>query len=229
MQSTRRCPGPHSRGLGVAVVGDYLPPGPPSVLPSAPVSDNERVKTSNLPAPPKEEIPSEAIRRGPLSFDPSPPQEEGESVHLTATNNQAELMQWHYRLGHLTFPKLKQLALNGEIPKKLVKVMPPKCTGCIFGAMTKIPWSGKETMASHEVFTATKPGECVHRNQAGGVRLRRPNGINGSWVLCADERETYQEALQVCHDLRRPLQPPALRPPPSRQFIQRDHSSQTRL
>ncbi len=26
-----------------------------------------------------------------------------------------------YRLGHLTFAKLKQLALNGEIPKKLAK------------------------------------------------------------------------------------------------------------
>jgi hypothetical protein len=40
-------------------------------------SDDERVKTSNLPAPPKEEIPSEAIRQGPLTFNPSPPQEEG--------------------------------------------------------------------------------------------------------------------------------------------------------
>jgi hypothetical protein len=74
-------------------------------------------------------------------------------------------MRWHYCLGHLTFPKLKQLALNGEIPKKLAKVTPPKCTGCIFGAMTKIPWRGKETKASHKVFTATKPGECVSVDQ----------------------------------------------------------------
>jgi hypothetical protein len=128
-------------------------------------SDDETVKTSNLPAPPKEEIPSEAIRQGPLTFDPSPRQEEGEDVHLAAGDNQAELMQWHYRLGHLTFPKLKQLALSGEISKKLVKVTPPKCAGRIFGAMTKIPWHGKETKASHEVFTATKPGECVSVDQ----------------------------------------------------------------
>ncbi len=58
-------------------------------------------------APPKEEIPSEAICQGPLIFDPSPPQEEGEDVHLAAANNQAELMRWQYRLIHLTFPKLK--------------------------------------------------------------------------------------------------------------------------
>jgi len=55
----------------------------------------------------------------------------------------------------------KPLALNGEIPKKLVKVTPPKCVGCLFSVMTKIPWRGKEAKASHEVFIATKPGECV--------------------------------------------------------------------
>jgi hypothetical protein len=74
-------------------------------------------------------------------------------------------MRWHYCLGHLPFVKLKQLTLNGEIPKKLVKVQPPKCAGCLFGAMTKIPWRGKETKASHEVFITTKPGECVSVSQ----------------------------------------------------------------
>jgi hypothetical protein len=67
-----------------------------------------------------------------------PPPEEGEGIQLAAANNQAELMSRHYQLGHLSFPKLKQLALNGEIPKKLAKIMPPKCAGCLFGAMTKL-------------------------------------------------------------------------------------------
>jgi hypothetical protein len=70
-------------------------------------------------------------------------------------------MRWHYRLGHLSFPKLKQLALNGEIPKKLAKALPPKCAGCLFGAMTKLPWQGNETKADHKVFIATKSGECI--------------------------------------------------------------------
>jgi hypothetical protein len=30
--------------------------------------------------------------------------------------------------------------------------------------MTKLPWRGKESKSSHEVFTATKPGECVSVN-----------------------------------------------------------------
>jgi hypothetical protein len=74
-------------------------------------------------------------------------------------------MQWGYRLGHLTFPKIKQLALNGKIPKKLAKVLPPKCAGCLFGTMTKLPWQGKETKADHEVFIATEPWECASVDQ----------------------------------------------------------------
>ncbi len=134
-------------------------------------TDDEMVKTSNLPAPPDDDLPSEAIRHGPLTFDPSPPPEEGEDVQLAAADDQAELMRWHYRLGHLTFAKLKQLALNGEIPKKLATVTPPKCAGCLFGAMTKIPWRGKETKASREVFIATKPGECISIDQMASTEV----------------------------------------------------------
>jgi hypothetical protein len=52
-------------------------------------------------------------------------------------------MHWHYHLGHLTFTKLKQLALNGKIPKKSALIKPPKCAVCLFGAMIKIPWRSK--------------------------------------------------------------------------------------
>jgi hypothetical protein len=79
----------------------------------------------------------------------------------------------------LTFVKLKQLALNGEIPKKLAKVKPPKCAGCLFGAMTKIPWRGKETKASHEDFIATKPGECLSVNQITSTEVRFYTQIKG--------------------------------------------------
>ncbi len=127
--------------------------------------DDKTFKTSNLPPPPTDKNPSEAICCGPLTFDPLPPQEEGEDTQLAAANKQTELMHWRYCLGHLPFVKLKQLALSREIPKKLAKVKPPKCAGCLFGMMTKIPWRGKETKASHEVIFASKLGECVSINQ----------------------------------------------------------------
>jgi hypothetical protein len=94
-----------------------------------------------------------------------PSQEEGEDTQLAAADNQTRLMHGHYQLGHLPFAKLKQLALNGDIPKKLAKAKPPKCAGCLFGAMTKIPWHGREAKASHKVFIATKPRQCISVNQ----------------------------------------------------------------
>ena len=129
------------------------------------------MKTSNLPSPPVAESPSEVICRGHLTFNPSPSWEEGEDTQLATADNQTELMHWHYRLGHLPFAKLKQLALNGEIPKKLAKAKPPKCTGCLFGAMTKIPWRSRETKASHEVFVATKPGQCISFDQMTSTEI----------------------------------------------------------
>jgi hypothetical protein len=102
--------------------------------------DDKTIKTSNLPPPAAaEEPPSEVLCSGPLTFDPHPQEEEDEQTTLAASDQQAELMRWHYRLGHLPFSRLKQLAINGKIPKKLAKAAPPKCAGCLFGAMTKIP------------------------------------------------------------------------------------------
>jgi hypothetical protein len=128
--------------------------------------DDETIRTLNLPAPATaDKPPSDAIRSGPLTFNPRPLDEENEHTTLAASDDQAELMQWHYCLGHLPFSRLRQLAINGNIPKKLAKVTPPKCAGCLFGAMTKLPWRCKETKASHKVFVATKPGECVSVDQ----------------------------------------------------------------
>ncbi len=123
--------------------------------------DDKMIKTSNKSSSDEggaEEESNTSTRMNALTFDPTLPLEEDEESYLTATNDQAKLMRWHYRLGHLSFPKLKLLAKNGEIPHRLAKIPPPKCTGCLFGAMTKLPWRGKESKSSHQVFTATKPG-----------------------------------------------------------------------
>ncbi len=109
--------------------------------------------------------PNETVRRRPLTFNPLPTAAEDNDTQVAAADDQAKLMCWHYRLGHLSFPKLKHLALNGKIPKKLSKVKPPTCAGCLFGVMTKNPWQGKESKSSHEVFVATKRGETVSCNQ----------------------------------------------------------------
>ncbi len=142
---------------------------------SAVTEDGKMVKASNVPPDPhkvtKPAAPEETICHKPLTFDPNVQSDDAKDTLLATPNNQAELMRWHYRLGHLSFTKLKQLAHNGKIPKKLAKVIPPKCTGCLFGAMTKLPLCGKENKSSHEVFVATKPGEMVSVDQMASTEV----------------------------------------------------------
>jgi hypothetical protein len=126
-------------------------------------SNDLTVQASNLLSEKGDMEEKQTTKMGPLTFDVNPKLEEDEHVYLAAVNYQAKLMRWHYRLGHLAFSKLKQLALNGEIPQKLAKVKPPACMGCLFGAMTKVPWKGRET--SSKVFVATKAGHCVSVDQ----------------------------------------------------------------
>jgi hypothetical protein len=124
--------------------------------------DDETIQTANLPPPPADDEPHPGVaRRDALTFNPSPPLKEDKEVQLATTDNWAELMQWHYCLGHLSFPKLKVPAKNGKLLCCLAKVPPPKCAGYLFGAMTKTPWRGNESKVTHQVFVATKPGECV--------------------------------------------------------------------
>ena len=76
--------------------------------------DDDTVRTSNVtgdsPPPASYEPSEQAERRGPLTFDPSPPAMEEDDPTLAAADDQAELMRWHYRLGHASFPALKAMA-----------------------------------------------------------------------------------------------------------------------
>ncbi len=79
-------------------------------------SNHLTVQASNLLSEKGDKEEKQTTRMGPLTFNVNPELEEEEHVYLAIVNNQAKLMRWHYHLGHLAFSKLKQLALNGEIP-----------------------------------------------------------------------------------------------------------------
>ena len=40
---------------------------------------------------------------------------------------QDELLQWHYRLGHLPFARMKEMMNQGTLPRRLLKVDTPFC------------------------------------------------------------------------------------------------------
>ena len=128
-------------------------------------ADNQTVKANNSAANVSSEDPdmSKIGRAGPLTFDPCPDSTHEEQHTHVSSDKQAELMHWHYCLGHLLFPKLKALAKIGEIPKHLANVLPPVCAGCAFGAMTRVPRKNGET--TRTVFKATKPGQFVSVDQ----------------------------------------------------------------
>jgi hypothetical protein len=92
-------------------------------IPKKPITDSEgatsndlTVQANNLLSGKGDKEEKETTRMGPLTFDVNPELEEDKHVYLAAVNDQAELMRWHYRLGPLSFSKLKQLVLNGKIP-----------------------------------------------------------------------------------------------------------------
>ncbi len=156
--------------------------------------DDETIQTANS-------APDATICQGPLTFDPSPPLAKDEDAPLATADNQAELMRWHYHLGHLHFPKLK-LAINGKIPKKLAKVTPPKCAGCLFCAKTKLPWRGKEKKSSH-LFVATKPGETVSVDQMASTEVGFFAQLKGTLTKkryrCATIFVDHYSCLQFVH------------------------------
>ena len=105
--------------------------------------------------------------RGVLTFSPQPLDDDEAEIDndsISASDDQAELLRWHCRLNHLPFPQLLRLAENGEIPKRLAKIQIPRCAGCLFGKMTKVPWRTK-SKDNNKVYTATYPGECVSVDQ----------------------------------------------------------------
>jgi hypothetical protein len=80
------------------------------------MSNNIMVQASNLSSEKDHKKGKQTTRMGPLTFDINPKLEDSKHVYLAAVDDQAKVIHWHYRLGHLLFSKLNQLALNGKIP-----------------------------------------------------------------------------------------------------------------
>jgi hypothetical protein len=181
--------------------------------------DDETVLTSNLTSSSVNKNEDRHVeRQGPLTFDPSPPLDDNDQVDLIAADEQSELMRLHHCLGHLSFAKIKALALAGKIPKKLAKVKPPVCAGCLYSAMTKVNWKGKEDAHGHQVFVATKPGQCVSVDQMISTT---------SWICGAIERNAHQEKVQGCNCVCWPFFAPPVRSLDDDPVVRQNGCSQT--
>ena len=100
---------------------------------------------------------------------------------------QDELLRWHYRLGHLPFDRIKQLANNGQLPKRLLTCHTPFCAACQYGKMTKRPWRVKGDDKGTAKM-ATYPGQVVSIDQ---LESTSPGFIAQLKVTLTQQRYRY--------------------------------------
>jgi Reverse transcriptase (RNA-dependent DNA polymerase) len=78
----------------------------------------------------------------------------------------SEMLFLHYKLGHISFSKIKQMAHDGLLPKRFLKCRVPTCASCMYGAATKRPWRTKhQNNQIQQNRRITAPGHCVSIDQ----------------------------------------------------------------
>ena len=87
-----------------------------------------------------------------------------EDPEPTSLDPHNELLRWHYRLGHLPFDRIMQLAQMGQLPKRLLASKKPSCAACQYSKMTRRPWRVKGDN-KNATKTATRPGQIVSVDQ----------------------------------------------------------------
>lgn len=78
---------------------------------------------------------------------------------------QALLLHWHYRLNHLPFSRVLQLAKKGQLPKKILKARIPRCHACLSGKATKRPWRTRAPPNGRSTPIARRAGDVISVDQ----------------------------------------------------------------
>jgi hypothetical protein len=88
-----------------------------------------------------------------------------EDVEIQANTSQAQLLAWHYRLGHIPFAKIRQMASRGDLPIGLATCQIPKCAACMYGKATRRAWRTKTPVNAIANKQVTAPGTVVSMDQ----------------------------------------------------------------
>lgn len=83
---------------------------------------------------------------------------------LDHTDKRNLLLHWHYRLGHLPFKVLRNLAKHHHIPHSLYNIEPPLCQGCQYGKQARRAWrtkSNKKLRSIRSIRTPEQPGDVI--------------------------------------------------------------------
>ena len=77
----------------------------------------------------------------------------------------ALMLKMHYKLGHLSFSKIQDLAKNGYLDSCMVNCRHPVCAACSYGKATKTPWRTRSSTQQAGPRLVVAPGLCVSVDQ----------------------------------------------------------------
>ncbi|CAB9526635.1 Retrotransposon protein [Seminavis robusta] len=77
----------------------------------------------------------------------------------------ADILAWHYRLGHISFERIRKLAERGALPAHLIKARAPQCASCMFGKATRRPWRTRTPPNKIQTPSANGSGDVVGVDQ----------------------------------------------------------------
>ena len=86
-------------------------------------------------------------------------------IDSTSGTDAALLLRYHYKYGHTSFKRLKKMAEQGIIPKRLQNTYTPTCLACQFAKATRRPWRHKKKKNFKPPEPPTKPGQVVSVDQ----------------------------------------------------------------
>ena len=114
---------------------------------------------------------------------------EGGDDHLSKTER--ELLMWHRKLGHRSMDFIKQLARDGQLPKRLLTARnTPVCPDCKFGEQSRKPVDTSRGLIDDDDIAPgdTVSGDQLEANMPGliitnkGKRSRRRHHVATVWV-----------------------------------------------
>ena len=79
---------------------------------------------------------------------------------LTTLSTEDELIQWHHRLGHLPYDRIRSMSQKGILRKWLLECTKPFCAASQYGKLMKKPWQSKGVPTS-PIWNATSSVQIV--------------------------------------------------------------------
>ena len=129
-------------------------------LPISPSQAQEEAKTLNKKST---QTSADFSINGPQELPPPVTIEEEEEKQPTSAA--AELLRYHQRFGHVSFAKLKNMAKQGIIPRRLAEAATPTCAACMFAKATRKQWRNKRRKYWTKENHAEGPGDVVSVDQ----------------------------------------------------------------